>query len=203
MDSSPTRGRRQFVPLAILGACVAPLAAAWLLTCSGIGWQPQATVNVGKLVLPPVLLKTSGLRLSNGQALAPDGLRGRWRIAAFAVNHRDAGDRLTIMRRVQLALGKNVLRVQRVLFLPKGSEPVDKDLLGEYPQPLVLTTEGRRAEFLAQFGVGFYDLEPEKFYIIDPQGRLILIYPDATHFLGMVKDLRRLLQASTGLKSVG
>ncbi len=80
---------------------------------------------------------------------------------------------------------------------------MDKDLLGEYPQPLVLTIEGGRADFLAQFGIGFYDREPEKFYIIDPQGRVILIYPDATYFLGVVKDLRRLLQASTGLKPGG
>lgn len=195
--SSPNRRRRQLIPLAIVGACVAPLAAAWLLTSAGIVWQPEATVNVGKLVMPPVLLKTSGLRLSNGQALAPDNLRGRWHIAAFAANPGDAGDRLTIMRRVQLALGKNVLRVQRVLFLPKGSGPVDNDLLGEYPKPLVLTIEAGRAELSAQTGDGFYDLEAEKFYIIDPQGRLILIYPDATHFLGMINDLRRLLQAST------
>lgn len=199
--SPPGRERRQLVPLAIFGACVAPLAAAWLLTSSGVGWQPGATANAGKLVQPPVLLETSGLRLSNGQALAADALRGRWHIAAFAGNPHDASNRLTTMRRVQLALGKNVLRVQRVLFLPKGWGPVDKDLLGEYPQPLLLTTEAGRTEFLAQFEIGFYDPEPEKFYIIDPQGRLILIYPDGTHFVGMVKDLRRLLQASTGLKS--
>ncbi len=105
-DRSQERGRQPFIPLAILGACVAPLAAAWMLTSSGIGWQPKAMANAGKLVSPPVLLKTAGLRLSNGQALAADGLRGRWRIAAFAVNSRDANDRLTTMRRVQLALGK-------------------------------------------------------------------------------------------------
>ncbi|MGH8645463.1 MAG: hypothetical protein ACREX4_13800 [Gammaproteobacteria bacterium] len=195
--SSPDRGRRQLIPLAILGACVAPLAAAWLLTSSEIGWQPRATANIGKLVLPPVLLKTSGLRLSNGQVLAADGLRGQWRIAAFAVNPRAASNRLATMRRVQLALGKNVLRVQRVLFLPKGSGPVDKDLLGDYPKPLVLTIEAGLGEFLALFGMALFDLDVEKFYIIDPEGRLILAYADATHFLGMVKDLRRLLQAST------
>lgn len=196
---SPDRGRRQLIPLAILGACVAPLAAAWLLTYSGIAWQPEATVNVGKLVMPPMLLKTSGLRLPNGQTLAADGLRGRWRIAAFAAKSCDARCRASLMtmRRVQLALGKNVLRVQRVLFLPKGSGSVDKNLLGEYPKPLVLTIEAGLAEFLAQFGMELFDREAEKFYIIDPEGRLILAYPDASHFLGMVKDLRRLLQAST------
>ncbi|MGH8608160.1 MAG: SCO family protein [Gammaproteobacteria bacterium] len=197
--SSPDRGGRHLIPLAIVGACVAPLAVAWLLTFSGIAWQPEATVNVGKLVMPPMLLKTSGLRLPNGQTLAADGLRGRWRIAAFAAKPCDTRcrDSLMTMRSVQLALGKNVLRVQRVLFLPKGSGSVDKNLLGEYPQPLVLTIEAGLAEFLAQFGMELFDLEAEKFYIIDPEGRLILAYPDASHFLGMVEDLRRLLQAST------
>lgn len=197
MDSSPKRERWQLIPLGIFAACVAPLVAAWLLTSSTIGWRPGVTVNAGKLVLPPVLVKTSGLRRSDGQALATDGLRGSWRIAAFAANPVDASSRLDTMRRVQLALGKNVLRVQRVLFLPRGQGAVNKNLLDEYPQPLVLTTEAGRADFLAQFGVGLYDAQLEKFYIIDPQGRLILTYTDATHFLGMVKDLRRLLQAST------
>ncbi len=197
--SSPDRGGRHLIPLAIVGACVAPLAVAWLLIFSGIAWQPEATVNVGKLVIPPMLLKTSGLRLPNGQTLAADGLRGRWRIAAFAAKPCDTRcrDSLMTMRSVQLALGKNVLRVQRVLFLPKGSGSVDKNLLGEYPQPLVLTIEAGLAEFLAQFGMELFDLEAEKFYIIDPEGRLILAYPDASHSLGMVEDLRRLLQAST------
>jgi hypothetical protein len=183
--------RRALIPLTILGACVAPMAAAWLLI--SIGWQPGATANAGRLVLPPLPLDTSGLRLSNGLGLTAEDLRGRWHIAAFAADARDARNRLTVMRRVQLALGKNVLRVQRMVFLPKGSAPLDENLLAEYPKPLVLVIEPNGTQLLARFGLGLADAKLEDFYVIDPQGRFILTYPDATHFLGMVKDLRRLL----------
>lgn len=191
-------GRKHLVPLAIFALCIAPLAVAWLLTRSGIGWEPDATVNVGELVKPPLPLGTSGLRLANGEALRPDGLRGKWRIASVAVKNCGMSCRnsLTTMRHVQLALGKHVLRVQRVLFLPKGSESVDRKLLEEYPRPLVLTIDEGLAEFLGQLGIGSSEPERTRFFIIDPRGRLILKYPDATYFAGMVKDLSRLLKAS-------
>jgi hypothetical protein len=114
-------------------------------------FPPAPTANYGELLLPPKTLAPE-LRAAAGQ---------RWLLIAT-----DDGDKLTAMRQVRLALGRNASRV-------------DTRVLGPAQ--------------LAQAGGA---IETAHIYLVDPHGNVMMRWPARPDRKRMLKDLERLLKAS-------
>lgn len=117
-------GRWQIIALAVM--FVGPAVFAWGMVLSG--WRPAATTNNGTLVQPPVALDASGWAARGADAL-PEGLfRGRWSLMAAVAGDcgADCAALLDKLRRVRIALDKDMTRVQVVVVQPRqASGPAD------------------------------------------------------------------------------
>jgi hypothetical protein len=198
---SPSAIQSPKVTLALLfGLCFAPLLLAWLLTSQSFGWRPQKLINHGEFILPPRVLRLPDTYDQEGH---PAALQGKWSLLSLSPNACNADCRfaLTTMRNAQLALGKNVLRVQRTILTEADSatEAYLRDLR-EAPLPRVLHTEPAAFQKLA---VQFSDRaspaapDPRTLYVVDPAGRLVLRFAPDMRFVELVADLKRLLAASS------
>ena len=180
--------------------CIAPVAAALLLTSRLIDWRPVDLANHGELITPPARLRSIPFRDLEGREMGLDRLFGKWNLVFISEGRCSEAcfNALRSMRHLQLALGKNVSRVQRVLMLAEPGSLVDSGMVNEYPRPLVLLGKvSDRRNLISQLGIPS-DKEPDGqwIFVVDPQGNLMMRYPSTANFTGMVKDMQRLLKAS-------
>ncbi len=187
------RGRLKLVVLAAVAA--APLILAYALFFSG--WRPPSYANYGELVQPPRLLRDVELVDLDGKAFRLSGLRGKWLYVYFGSS--DCGERcfniLHKTRQVIIAQEKHMDRVQRLFVLTDGGVlgavadrlKDDRGLYLARPAPAALQTLVR--DFAVPGG-------PDRIYLVDPLGNLMMSYPAEANPTGMRKDLARLLRVS-------
>lgn len=194
IDTSRRKARFTLLMLAVV--FLLPMAAAYLYRPSG---EPG---NYGTLIEPPRSLQDFRMTAPDGRTAGLESLEGKWTLLYLG------GDRclercrrsLYIIERVRLTQGKNMNRVQS-LYLAPGSTPdgAVADTLVEYAG-----VKGYRiseAE-LAAMAPGFdwrggdESGTPERIYIVDPLGNLMMFYPGDAEPSGVKKDLERLLKVS-------
>ncbi len=195
----PRRGRLVLFLLAGVFLCGFLIAYALYF----LGWRPARTGNYGELILPPRPLAAVGAFATlEGGTLGPDALRGKWTYVSFATGDcsRPCVQNLYKMRQVVAAQGKDAPRVQRWLVVTDTSA-LDwlRDALEEYPGMQVII--GPRATvqaFARQFMLfsGKSSENPNRIYLVDPLGNLMMRYPSDADANGMRKDLARLLRVS-------
>lgn len=186
-------GPRRLVPALIALICLLPVAAAWLLVSGPAAWRPPQAVVHGELLDPPPALPLGVARNAAGDALAFPGPAERW-VLAFATRgscDRRCGRALEALRRAQLAVGKHVVRVERLLLLPPGAATPPS--LSAPPAGFVAALDEPARRALAPLLH-----EAGAVLVIDARGRAVLRYPPAFEFDGLVADLRRLLGAAHG-----
>jgi hypothetical protein len=173
--------------LALFALFASPIAASLLVFHFH---RPEATANYGELLAPaPVTAQAFGRE--GGGACRFQGLEGRWVLVAS-----DSGDcvaacvaKLTAMRQVRLALGRNAPRVAQVLVVDDLRRPAIA-LLEQFPglevaiTPVGLTLPPQPANDRAHI------------YLIDPRGNVMMRFPAAPDGKRMLRDLNRLLRAS-------
>jgi cytochrome oxidase Cu insertion factor (SCO1/SenC/PrrC family) len=168
--------RSQLKLLALLAFFAAPAIAAWL---SYAYWPPQQR-HYGEL-LAPAPLDLPALTDPAGQTRNWSELRGKW--VLLVVNTADCDTscaRATYLaRQVRLAQGREQERIERVFIGPRAAADWPH-LDGVYRAALP------QAASLPQSGL----------YLVDPLGNLMLRFPDPPDGGLMIRDLRRLLQAS-------
>ncbi|MGI9309424.1 MAG: hypothetical protein ACR2P6_09185 [Gammaproteobacteria bacterium] len=189
MTASRNSGRRSLLLLALL--FFGPLAAAMFLYYSDVGWRPAATVERGLLLQPAVQLPETTL----GEAQPPSEvlqLRGRWGLLYVAAEDCDAlcQDALTTMRQVRLALGKDMGRIMRVLFVPQAS-PALASLFEEHPG-ITVSPRSESADLQDLIGTPLAG----ELFISDPQGNLVMRFPPGTSIEDIHADLKHLLKLS-------
>lgn len=153
------------------------------------GWQPARTANHGQLLNPPLPLPAGGLRAPDGQALATADLGGKWLLLLSGSGPCDAdcAARIDEMRRIQVALNKDMGRLRRVVLSDQPSDAEFAAARQRQPDLLVATAPPRWLPGTA--GKAGYRL-----HIIDPQGRLVMDYPANVAAKGVRADLERLLK---------
>lgn len=169
--------RSQLKLLALLTFFAAPVLAAWL---SYAYWPPQQS-HYGAL-LAPVPLNLPALTDPAGQTRNWSELRGKWVLLVVNTADCDASCvRATYLaRQVRLAQGREQDRIERVFLGPRAAADwPHRD--GVYRSALP-----QDAASLPQTGL----------YLVDPLGNLMLRFPDLPDGGQMIRDLRRLLQAS-------
>lgn len=179
--------------LLLVGLFLAPVVVAYVLY--NVGWQSNASVNYGDLIQPVRAVTHVELRGPEDRPFRFGGLPRKWTIMYFGSSEclKSCDAALYKMRQVHLAQGRQANRIQRV-FIVTDSAEIDslRYKVLDYSGTLLLTGAPDAVDSIIRQGA----LEPDRTYIVDPLGNLIMSYPPDANPSGMRKDLSRLLRAS-------
>ncbi len=165
------------------------MSLAWLMYFTGI-WVPDGRTNKGKLLLPPV--QFADLHL---QENAINDTEGLWRVVVFGSTHcqeEQCIDSLYKTRQVHIALGKESERVTRFYIAPEKPLPTP-ELETEHPGIQWLKADKSHV----QKALGVKNWPQNQIFIIDPLGNLIMGYQADQPGGDLLKDLKKLLKASS------
>lgn len=149
----------------------------------------EPTANYGELLEPRPLPGTI-LVHADGTPFGFSQLPGKWTLLA-----NDAGAcreacrrKLTAMRQVRLAMGRNAPRVERAFVVDDGQ--LAPELAAAFPGMQVFT---RPAGVAMPAGPGN---DRGHIYLVDPHGNVMMRWTDDPDGRRMIRDLDRLLRAS-------
>ncbi|MDD4880841.1 MAG: hypothetical protein PHR30_15980 [Gallionellaceae bacterium] len=164
--------------LMLLALFAAPLLAAWLAYAYV---PPVRTGNYGELLTPTGLVLPP-LAGPAGQVMPWAALRGKWLMLVVAPEGCQGActQTLYLARQARLAQGREQARIERVLIGGRAGM-VWPDQQGAYVVVLAALPPA-----LARGGL----------FLVDPQGNLMLRFPDDPDAGGVIRDLRHLLSAS-------
>jgi hypothetical protein len=181
MDS---RNKNRLVLLLVVALFALPLGAAFFLRASD--WRPQRTNNSGTLVDPPRDMTNATLTLADGSKYTWSDPQYRWTLLALPGDHCAAKclERLDEVLRMRITLGRNADRLRIVYIgpaLPDQGTP-------ERASMLIARDEG--AAFVGDHAHGDDNLA---LALVDPNGRLMLRYPDGYSAQGLRGDIVRII----------
>jgi cytochrome oxidase Cu insertion factor (SCO1/SenC/PrrC family) len=173
--------------LLIAALFLLPIVASVLVYRFG---SVRPTANYGELIVPTTIT-SQPFGLASGGQFSFDHVRGRWAMVASDSGTCPAAcvEKLTTLRQVRLALGRNAARVERVFVVDDlrrpgaaAMQPFDGTVIALTPtgMSLPLSAANDRAHI----------------YLVDPRGNVMLRWPAAADRKRMLKDLERLLKAS-------
>ena len=198
-DSAAAGNRNRLILVVLAIIFVAPVLGAWLMfNFTDLGRSTAGKASHGHLILPP--RKIADMELidpkDSGQ---PHRLYGKWSLVYLVSGKcsKACEDKLYTMRQLRLAMGRDAGRLQRVLIVFGDGAPVLTDAQADNykGQLLVRATEQIRSVFKLKDSERPQDMQ--RLYIVDPRGNLLMSYVDGTDPLGIIKDLKRLLQYSS------
>lgn len=180
----------------ILAVFLIPVIAAYLYYI----YRPAGeSGNYGTLVQPPRALQEFEMTDLDGNPAGVQALKGKWTL--LYVGGAECGEPcrqgLYNIERVRLTQGKEMDRVQSVYLVPASVESrAVEERLVEYEGLRGYRIAPGELEAMAP-GFDWADSgEPERVYVIDPLGNLMMFYPGGAEPDGMKKDLKRLLKVS-------
>ncbi len=197
-DAATRRARRRLLLLVAIFSL--PVLIAYALYFSG--WRPETGGNYGELVQPPRALPELALQTLDGEALRVSELRGKWTLFMFGAAEclTPCAATLDKMHRIILAQGKEAARV-RAAFVVTDLRARDwlQYAIKDYPGTLVLTGSADTMRMLVSYftlSQGAPLNDPNRIYVVDPLGNLMMSYPAEAEANRMRKDLARLLRVS-------
>lgn len=189
----------------IVGTMVAVVVASTLLfraATSGVIDLPAllGTSNKGSLITPPLPLSELTLRSPDGEQFDVAAQERKWTLMVLAGDSCDDAclQNLYLTRQVRTALGRDAGRVRRYLVTTSAPDAATESFLAkEHPNLQRLVVD--RAEirrFLAP-GLGGKDpVEDHLYFVVDPQGWVMMFYTPAHDGKSVLADLRFLLKNS-------
>jgi hypothetical protein len=153
--------------------------------------NPRPTANYGELLLPPSPITAQPLQGQDGKPFAFPALAGHWVLVAADRSDcpAECRQKLTTMRQVRLALGREANRVERVFVADDGRPPASATLSGFEGT----ITAIRPSTLALPPGPGN---DRDHIYLVDPRGNVMMRWHAAPDWKRMHKDLQRLLKAS-------
>jgi cytochrome oxidase Cu insertion factor (SCO1/SenC/PrrC family) len=181
-------GRKLLLVLAALFALPIAVAAALL----AFGWRPTQGGPHGELMVAVEPLPFDGLRGADGQPLPSALLAGKWTllIADAGPCGTECQSRIDTVRRIHVALNKQMPRIRRVWLSPDPAHEAQLPALKtSYPDLVIAApaSPGWQA-LLAEPGA--------RLIVIDPSGRTVLRFREPIDAKGALKDVERLLRYS-------
>ena len=178
-------GRRMmFVLLAVAAAPIA--VGTWLFYLA----PPLARTNYGQLI-EPTMTAADGVDL-RGQPIDLARLHGKWVLSLVTRGECDARCErgLLYMRQLRASQGRDQERIERAWILLDGGS-VRNEVRGVYEGVTIIrTTADRMRGFPADV------VEHGGIHLIDPQGNVMLRFPDDADPQRMIKDFQRLLRVN-------
>jgi len=180
----------------LIALCAAPVVASYV---AYYWWQPSGHVNYGEL-LQPRTVPDVPLPLADGTTFRMSQLRGKWTLlmADGAECDTHCLEKLTYLRQLRLAQGKDSDRVERVWLLTDDRFP-SSAVLAQYTGTYAVRAKDTAVLAMLQ-ATG---VPSEHIYVIDPLGNLMMRYPPNPEPRRMLKDLARLLRHSQWADSLG
>jgi cytochrome oxidase Cu insertion factor (SCO1/SenC/PrrC family) len=153
--------------------------------------KPAGGGSFGELLLPPAAITAQRFTGADGAPFEFSRLAGKWILVAS-----DSGgctpacrDKLTTLRQVRLALGRNAMRVERVFVVDDGRKPQAGAL-----EPFAGTVIAiQPAGTVLPPGAGS---DRVHIYLVDPRGNVMMRWAARVDPKRMLADLQRLLRAS-------
>jgi hypothetical protein len=186
----PMTARKQFIVIASI--FILPVIVAGLMSKGVIDLVPESRTNLGILVQPTLAMTWT-------EELKED-LGGQW-VLAVPLNTRcidECEHRLTGLRQLHLALGRQQTQVRIVLITPNIDVSLDSRLLAIYPYFDI--APDRYSEFstpLMNARASALETGPDSvdgIYLIDPQGRIMMYYHPDTDPNDIKSDVEHLLK---------
>lgn len=190
--NSPAQKRRLILLAALF---FAPLMLAFLLYYAHL-WRPPGMTNKGDLIEPPRPLPARALTLADGTQSSPDILRGKWTWVYVGDGRCDARCKTALadMRQARLLLSEKMDRVQRA-FLYTGAQCDLEFLHREHPGLIVARFD--QPALADKFMLGGQPPERAgRIYLVDPLGNLMMSYAPNAPSMGMLQDIKKLLNLS-------
>ena len=189
-NNKPDTKRSRLVILALFGLFLLPLLIALFLNSGWTDWSPSDLRNHGELVKPPVAVADEPVTTPAGRISLGEWLNQRWQLVTLSSAGCDerCQQRLVTLRQLHKATGRHQEAV-RVLLVTSAplSDSEQQTVSSIYPLiDVVADTEGRLIRQFNELGDG-------EFFILDPEGHIILRYPTGSDPTGIRKDLGRLL----------
>lgn len=198
--SSRTRSRASLLVVVLL--FTAPVLLAWMIFYVFPDWKPSSTTNHGQLVVPVQPLPAFRLTTLAGEEIDETWLRGKWTFVYIAAGECNEAcvQQVFKIRQVRLTQGKNIDRLQRLMFWGTAgvSAGQQAELQRHFPgQAIVPLVANETQSLLDTFQVdGDSPFSAGRIYLVDPLGNLMMFYEAGEEPRGMVKDLERLLKYS-------
>ena len=155
-------------------------------------WTPTRFSNYGELIKTQPLPQLP-LQLLNGAPYNLSQLRGKWVMLQVddAQCPANCQEKLYALRQVRLAQGKEQDRIERVWIVRGSVQPSDV-LLHDYSGTKFIRADNTLIGLLP-----VQDRVEDHIYLIDPLGNLMMRYPKNPDARKMIKDIQRLLKASS------
>jgi len=197
--TEPNARKGRLTLLLIVAAFLIPLMAAYLIYLYRFAGE---TANYGTLIDPPRPLQEFRMTDLEGNPAGRDALREKWTLLYVGGEQCAEQCRTSLynIERVRLTQGKHMDRVQSLYLAPMSMEGrVVADTLVEYEGVRGYRIARSELEAMAP-GFDWKNATgpgaPERVYVIDPLGNLMMFYPGGAEPSGMKKDLERLLKVS-------
>jgi hypothetical protein len=181
--SPDRRSRRTLLLIALV--TLAPVIASYV---AYYGLLRDKQANYGELLPTQPAPELEGAT-RDGKPFRGADLQGRWTLTAAAPAACDSVcvRALYATRQARTIQGREMDRIARIWFVTDDGTP-DPALLAQHPD---LTIVRAAPSALARWTAG-----PDRIYLLDPLGNLVLAYPRDPDIKRMAKDLARLLKAS-------
>ena len=188
--------------LLVISLFAAPVVLAWTIFYLFPDLMEGETVNHGTLVTPVRALPAFSVVTGKGKSIDQTFLRGKWTLVYLAQGRCDeiCIRQLYNIRQARLTQGKNIDRLQRLMFW-KGKdldEAKRAELQEHFPGQAMASLDEQETQGLAAvFSLDGNDpFAAKRIYLVDPLGNLMMYYEAGDDPRGIVKDLQRLLKYS-------
>jgi hypothetical protein len=196
----PAGGARRdlFLIIGMLVAVVAISTALYWAATSGRVDLPAllGTSNNGELIRPPRPFTELRLQRLNGEPFEFAREKPHWTLLIPVADScdQDCADTLHLTRQIRTSLGKNMGRVQRYLVSKAGApDAAFAKLLEEHPNVQVLLTDATGYDHLFE---GFEPVRERRYFVVDPQGWMMMAYGPQHDGKAVIADLKFLLTNS-------
>jgi len=191
-----TSKRNPYTPWFVVISFVAPVVAAYALFFLGV--TPPAFSNKGELLNPIVDVDSFALNDGANAALSRDEItEHKWHMIYFVSSSCDdaCNQVLYNMRQINIAVGKNANRLQRlVVHLEAPGEEFQALVAKEYPDARHAYANAETiATALQEAGPQFRSNE---IYIMDPLGNIMLRFTHEQPYKDLLHDLNKLFKVS-------
>jgi hypothetical protein len=185
-QTSNTSGRKTLLVLMVVFLLPFILAATLHL----VGWKASGR-SYGDLLQPPRSLQLRDLQDAQGKPFGVQRWKKKWTMV-MVVDACEATCRTQLqkLQNLRVSLGKDAGRVQQVLLMPAGKAAVPQS-------DIVVLTGADAADFALQFKLaGQSAIPPERLYLVDPLGNLMMSYAPGYEPRGLRDDVLHLLKNS-------
>jgi cytochrome oxidase Cu insertion factor (SCO1/SenC/PrrC family) len=177
---------------------IGPMILAWVLANHGQGVIAMGGAVKGTLLEMAQPLKPFSIKDLSGSIMDQEIFKGKWTFVTFSSGEclQVCQDNLYKMRQVRLTQGKNMNRIQRLIFLNPAFQQQFKSVLADHTGLMVGLAE---LNFNTEWEKQFMSVSADSnghIFMVDPLGNLFIYYSQDADPTGMRKDLKRLLKAS-------